>query len=122
MNTFKGNIENLTLTNKFFRKVISTTKEQQLVLMSIPVGVELGMEVHSDTTQFIRIEYGTAIAICKTSSQKMYKLKDGDCIVIPAGTHHNIINSNPKESLQLYTIYSPPHHPANTKQKTKPIE
>ena len=50
---------------------------------------------------------------------KEYPLKDGMSLVVPAGTKHNIINTSKTESLKLYTIYSPAHHPDGTVHKTK---
>ena len=111
---FKGNIEKMTLQNNFYRKVIFTTKQQQLVLMSIPDGEEIGAETHPHTSQFIRVEEGSGIAIIKG---KKYYLKDGDVVLIPSGVKHNIIAG--KDGLHLYTIYSPPEHPHDTKERNK---
>jgi mannose-6-phosphate isomerase-like protein (cupin superfamily) len=105
---YKKNIEKQTLNNNFYRKVIYTTPQQQLVLMSIPPGQEIGMEKHSKTTQFIRIESGKGIA--KIADRK-FLLKDGDAVIIPPNTLHNIISTG-TQPLKLYTIYSPPEHPS----------
>lgn len=105
-----GNIEKDTIINKFYRKVISTTKNLQLVLMSILPRQEIGKEKHKKT-QFIKVESGEGIAIL---GNKKYKLKKGYAIIIPPNKYHNIIN-NGKRSLKLYTIYSPPEHKKNTK-------
>ena len=113
---FKGNIETLTLSNNYYRKVIDTTKTLQLVLMSLRPGEEIGEEVHKNITQFFRIENGHGLAVvggCK------YRLKDGDFVVVPPGTKHNIVNTSHTEDLKLYTIYSPPHHPPDTKEYYK---
>lgn len=113
--SFKGNIEKLTIKNNNYRKVINTTKHSQLVLMSLLPKEEIGEETHPHTTQFIRIEKGHASAHIKN---KKYNLKDGDAIVIPPNSNHNIINIG-KGKLKLYSIYSPPEHPKNTIQKHK---
>jgi len=113
---YKKNIESETLKNTFYRKVLFTTPQQQLVVMSIPSGQDIGLETHPTTTQFIRVESGTGIA--KVSGKK-YFLKDGYCIVIPPNTKHNIITTS-DEPLKIYTIYSPPEHPKGTKMKNKP--
>ncbi len=112
-----GNIEELTLRNKYFRRVISTTKQQQVVLMNIPPHDEIGKEKHSKITQFIRIEGGKGVAILNNTK---YSLKDGDFIVVPAGTTHNIKNTSSTKDLLLYTIYSysentSPEHSKNEK-------
>lgn len=109
---FKNNIEKLTLHNNFYRKVIYTTKQMQLVLMNIPENQEIGEEVHKHNSQFIRIEGGSGTA---TVGTKKYRLKDGDAIIIPSGIKHNIRASD--KGLKLYTIYSPPEHPENLKEK-----
>ena len=111
---FKGNIENLTLKNLYYRKVIHTNPHQQLVLMSISPQQEIGMERHKTTSQFIRVEKGHGIAIVDGTR---YLLKDGDAVVIPPDMYHNIINTSKTESLKLYTIYSPPEHPPFTVEK-----
>jgi mannose-6-phosphate isomerase-like protein (cupin superfamily) len=114
MSGFKKNIEKLTLNNNNYRKVLFTTKQQQLVLMSIKGHEEIGLEIHPKTTQFIRVESGRGKAII---GKEVYRLKDGDAIIIPSGVKHNIIAS--KDGLKLYTIYSPPHHPIGTIEKNK---
>lgn len=113
------NIENDTKKNDYFRKVLYTSDKLQLVVMSLLPKEEIGMEVHKENDQFFRIDEGEGKLIVEG---KEYKLKDGFSIIINAGTKHNIINTSPNKSLKLYTIYSPPHHPENRKQKVKPEE
>lgn len=110
------NIELLTLENTNYRKVISTTKEIQVVLMNIPFKQEIGNELHPKTTQFIKIEKGIGEAVIKG---KTFKLHPGYMVVIPPNTEHNII-SHAKNGLKLYTIYSPPEHKKGLIQKHKP--
>ncbi len=112
---FTGNIEELTLQNSNYRKVIYTGK-LQLVLMKLSVGEEIGMEVHEDHDQFFRVEQGQAKAIVDGVE---YILNDGGVLVVPAGANHNIINIGSNE-LKLYTIYAPAQHPAGTVQQVKP--
>jgi mannose-6-phosphate isomerase-like protein (cupin superfamily) len=114
---FCDNIEQLTLTNKNYRKVLFTGKHCQLVIMSLKPGEEIGSEVHRDHDQFIRIEQGIAVA---QIGSNVHQLSDGDAIVIPAGTVHNIINPSRKTLLKLYTLYAPPEHPDGTIQHLKP--
>jgi len=113
MKVYKDNIERSTIKNNYYRKVIFTTQQMQLVLMHIPTNVDIGAEVHHSTTQFIRVEEGTGVAII---SNKRYNLKNGDAIIVPAGAKHNIISTN---NLKLYTIYSPPTHQPNDKELHK---
>jgi len=111
---FKGNIEKITLNNNYFRKVVYTNSLQQLVVMS--VNTEIGEEIHKTTSQFIRIEQGKGIAYIGNNK---YYLKEGDAIIIPKNTIHNVINTG-ETPLKLYTIYSPAHHPKNKIDKYGP--
>ena len=110
-----GNIEKETLENNNFRKVLNTTKKSQLVVMSLEVGEDIGMEIHQDHDQFIRIEQGKAEVILDGEKTVV---EDDFAIVIPAGTKHNIINIG-DEKLKLYTIYTPPEHPDGIIHKNK---
>ena len=118
-NVLTGNIGEMTINNNNYRKVINTTKYQQLVLMSLKPKEEIGMEIHKKVDQFMRIEKGTAIAIIGKETPKKYILKKEHFITIPAGTYHNIINIGRGE-LKLYSIYSPPNHKQGTIQKNRP--
>ena len=88
---YRVNLERVTVANKYYRKVLNTTQHQQLVLMSLLPLEEIGMEIHPDTTQFIRIEHGHALAVI---GGKRFYLKDGDAVVIPSQKWHNIINTS----------------------------
>jgi mannose-6-phosphate isomerase-like protein (cupin superfamily) len=111
---FVTNIEEDTITNKNFRKVLYTGKHSQLVLMVIKPKDDIGEEVH-DVDQFFRIDSGSGKVIINGNEQK---ISDGFAIVIPAGAKHNIINDGTKD-LKLYTIYSPPHHEDKIVRLTK---
>jgi len=100
-----GNLEHITNNNTNYRKIIYTTDEQQLVVMSINTDSEIGFESH-DSSQFIRIEEGIATVIYE---QEIHILEQNDFIIIPNNTYHNIINKG-NIPLKLYTIYSPPVH------------
>lgn len=102
------------MENKYYRKVIFTTKQQQLVLMNLLPKEEIGMEKHNHTTQFIRVEKGSGIAIV---GKKRFRLQDGSAVVIPAGKNHNILAG--KKGLKLYTIYSPPEYSRDLKEWDK---
>lgn len=101
---FKIDIESATLKNNKFRKILYTTRDLQVVLMSLRPDEEIGMEKHNGT-QFIRVESGSGRAIVKG---RLYLLRDGSAITIDPNTNHNIIAGD--RGLKLYTIYSPPQH------------
>jgi mannose-6-phosphate isomerase-like protein (cupin superfamily) len=118
MDGFYGNINDITLSNVYYRRVLSTTPTMQLVTMSLAPNQEIGMEKHEYTTQFIRVESGNGIAIINGIE---YELYDNIAVVIPPDTWHNIINTANNHQLKLYTIYSPPEHPRDTLQFIKPV-
>lgn len=113
---YKGAIEEETLNNTFFRQVLFTALHSQLVLMSLSPGEEIGEEAHADNDQFFRFESGEGKVVIAGVE---YAVKDGDAVVVPAGTQHNVINMSGDTPLKLYTIYSPAHHPDGTIHKTK---
>lgn len=106
MKGFVDNIEELTLANNNFRKVLYTAKFSQLVLMSLAPKEEIGEEVH-EGDQFFRFEKGEGKVVIDGAE---LPIKDGSAVVIPAGAKHNVVNTSETEPLKLYTIYSPPHH------------
>ena len=112
-----GHIEKATEKNKYFREVLFTGKHSQLVVMSLKPKEEIGNEIHKNVDQFFRIEEGTAKFVF--NGKKRHIVKDGDAVVVPAGTYHNVINTSPNKPLKLYTIYTPPNHPDGTVHKTK---
>lgn len=116
MTGYVGSIEKQTLNNNYFRQVVFTGKHAQLVLMCLQPGDEIGSEVHPNVDQFFRIEQGEAKFVFAERDELM---RDGDAIVVPAGTHHNVVNTSKQAPLKLYTIYSPPNHPDGTLHKTK---
>lgn len=115
------NIENATLMNDTFRTALWTGKHLQLTLMSIPVGEDIGLEVHPNVDQFLRIEQGKGLTQLGNRKDNLYYEKQvgpNDAVIVPAGTWHNIKNIG-KEPLKLYTIYAPPDHPRGTVHRTK---
>jgi mannose-6-phosphate isomerase-like protein (cupin superfamily) len=115
MQGFVTNIEEQTKTNEFFRQVLYTASHCQLVVMALQPGEDIGMEVHADHDQFIRVESGRGVAIM---DGVQHPITDGSAVVIPAGTQHNIINSA-EGVMKLYTLYAPPEHKDGTIHKTK---
>lgn len=116
MKGFKTNIEKDTLENKNFRKVLYTGKGLQLVLMSLKAGEDIGEETHKDGDQFFRVEKGKGKCLVDGNE---YKIRDGDIVLVPAGAKHNIINTDIKEDLKLYTLYGPPQHKDGVVRSTK---
>ena len=121
MRGWSANIEEATTSNTTFRTVLFTGKRMQLTVMSIGPGGEIGLEVHDDTDQFLRVEDGSAKVVMGASKDKLdetHELKDDWAVIVPAGTWHNVINTG-KTALKLYSIYTPPEHPPGTVHETK---
>jgi mannose-6-phosphate isomerase-like protein (cupin superfamily) len=116
MSGYVSNILNETLSNENFRKVLFTSKHSQLVVMHLQPSEDIGMEVHNNVDQFIRIEKGVGKAILDGAETE---IADDFAIVIPAGTMHNVVNTSMTEPMKLYTIYSPANHPDGTIHATK---
>lgn len=113
---YKENIEQLTIENTNFRKVLYTGEHMQLVLMTLKPGEDIGLEVHTENDQFFRFEKGEGKVIV---GETEYVVGDGDTVIVPSGTSHNIINTSEVETLNLYTIYSPAHHKDQIVRTTK---
>lgn len=116
MSGFSTNIEQDSLENSYFRKVIYTAPNLQVVLMTLQPGEEIGLETHEHGDQFFRVEAGDGEALI---GGETHKLSDGISIVIPAGEEHNVINTSKSEPLRMYTIYTPPEHADGTIHQTK---
>lgn len=109
------------MQNQNFRTALWTGCHLQLTLMCIPAGGEIGLEVHPDTDQFIRLESGQGMAMmgaCKDKLNFQKCIGADDAVFVPAGTWHNIINTG-RCPLKLYSIYAPPHHPHGTVHRLK---
>ena len=117
MTGYVGPIEKTTVENDYFRQVLFTGKHSQLVVMCLQASEDIGNEVHEDVDQFFRIEQGEAKFVLNGSEEHV--VGDGDAVVVPAGTWHNVINTSATEKLKLYTVYTPPQHPDGTVHKTK---
>jgi len=117
MKGYITNIEEETLKNEDYRRVLYTAKNSQLVLMCIKPGDEIGEEIHH-LDQFIRFEAGSARVILDDVA---HDVAADFAIVIPAGTKHNVINTD-KVDLKLYTVYSPPEHKDGIIEHTKADE
>jgi mannose-6-phosphate isomerase-like protein (cupin superfamily) len=116
MKGYNGNIEELTLGNDNFRKVLYTHTHSQLVLMSLQPNEDIGMEVHPGNDQFFRFESGQGRVVIDGNE---YEVGNGSAVVVPSGSEHNVINTSGSEALKLYTIYSPAHHKDGVVRATK---
>lgn len=114
MKNYVANIEQLSLENEYFRRVLYTDIRMQLVVMSLKPGEDIGEEVHK-LDQFIRVEAGEGKAILSGTE---HLLAAGSAVVITQGTRHNILNTG-TEPMKLYTVYAPPNHKAGTVHHTK---
>lgn len=115
MKGFIINIEKASLENEYFRKVLYTAKNCQLVVMSLKPGEDIGEEIHQ-LDQFIRCETGQGKAILDGVE---HQISDGFSVLVPAGAKHNIINTSAEKPLKLYTLYAPSNHRDGIIHKTK---
>ena len=118
---FVVNIEQAALQNNNYRTAIWTGPHLQVTVMSIPVGDDIGLEVHPAVDQFIRIEQGSGLVQMGHSKDKLdftARVADGFAVMIPAGTWHNVTNTG-RVPMKLYSIYAPPNHPRGTVHPTK---
>jgi mannose-6-phosphate isomerase-like protein (cupin superfamily) len=107
---FSGDINEQTIANNDFRRVLYTGEHLQLVLMSLAPGEEIGEEVHEDRDQFFRFEEGAGVVVI---DGKENKVEDDFAVIVPAGARHNVKNTS-DEPLQFYTLYGPPEHKDKT--------
>jgi Mannose-6-phosphate isomerase len=110
------NLEKATLKNDNFRNVLYTGQYNQLVLMSLKPCEDIGMEVHEDTDQFFYFMDGKGTCIVNGNE---YEVRDGYAVFVPAGAHHNVINTQKNHNLKFFTTYSPPEHQDGIVRKTK---
>ncbi len=118
---FVVNIEEATVQNGDFRTALWTGKHLQMTLMSIPVGGEIGLEVHDELDQFLRLEQGRGRVQMGAAADALEfeQVIDDDWVVlVPAGKWHNITNVG-DTPLKIYSIYTPPEHPHGTVHATK---
>ena len=106
------NIESATKDNRDYRSVAWSGRYLQVTLMSIPVGGDIGLEAHPQTDQFLCLDAGCGrvqMGPTKDSLTFEKEVSDGWCVLVPAGTWHNITNIG-TTPMQVYTIYAPAHH------------
>ncbi len=118
---FAINIKKAAKQNKNFRTTLWTGKHLQLTLMSLLPGEDIGLEIHPNIDQFIRIEEGQGIVKMGENKDRLnfqQRVFEDFVFIIPAGTWHNLINTGSGQ-LKLYSIYAPVQHPFGTVHKTK---
>lgn len=114
-------IEDATKANTDYRTVAWSGRYLQVTLMSIPPGGDIGLEAHPETDQFLRLDAGQGRMQMGPSKDELtfeHEVSDGWCVVVPAGTWHNVTNTG-DEPMQLYAIYAPVHHAAGRVHPTK---
>ena len=114
-------IEELTIANETFRTAAWTGVNMQMTLMTIQPGDDIGLEIHDDHDQFLRIEQGVARVIMGDNEKDLsfdVPAEEDFAIFVPAGKWHNIINTG-DTPLKLYSIYAPSEHPFGTVHQTK---
>ena len=118
---YVANIAKEAMKNTNFRTTVWTGCYAQMTLMCISENSDIGLEIHEDTDQLIRIESGTAqvkMGCNKNNLDCCWNVCMGDVVFVPAGVWHNVINTG-NQVLKLSAVYTPPHHPAGTIHRTK---
>lgn len=114
-------IEEATKENSNYRTALWTGSHLQLTLMSIGIGEDIGLEVHHDIDQFLRIEEGEGLVQMGDAKDKLdfeKEVEDDDVVLVPAGKWHNILNTG-SQALKIYSIYAPAEHPHGTVHETR---
>jgi mannose-6-phosphate isomerase-like protein (cupin superfamily) len=116
-------LERATTENANYRSVVWSGRYLQVTLMSIPVGGDIGLEAHPETDQFLRLDAGSGRVQMGPAKDKLTFEKDvsnGWCILVPAGTWHNVTNIG-TTPMQVYVIYAPTHHSPGKVQATAAV-
>ena len=112
---FSADIKKEALKNNFFRKVLATKANAQVVVMSLKPKEDIGMEIHKKYDQVLVNAKGKGVYII---NGKKGKFEENSLVYVPKASWHNFINTG-KTRLKLFTIYSPPNHKPGTIHKTK---
>jgi mannose-6-phosphate isomerase-like protein (cupin superfamily) len=121
MTGWVGDVDRAAKENRYFRQVVFTGADLQLVVMTLQPGEDIGLEVHDRVEQLIRVESGRATVTLGPTEHEVTEAHDvaaGWAVVVPAGTWHNVVNEGAGE-LALSTVYAPPQHADGTVHKTK---
>lgn len=114
-------IEQYTLQNETFRTAIWTGSLMQMTVMTLQPGEDIGLELHTTTDQFLRVEQGSGMMMMGDSEENLdfqQRVEDDFAIFIPAGKWHNLRNDS-DVPLKLYSIYTPVEHPHGTVHTTR---
>jgi mannose-6-phosphate isomerase-like protein (cupin superfamily) len=120
-NPFVVDIEQATLANDNYRTTLWTGSNLQMTVMSIEPGRDIGLEVHPDRDQFLRIETGKGRVQMGPAEDDLpfeREVEDDWVVLVPAGAWHNITNVGDRP-MKLYALYAPPEHPHGTVHATK---
>ncbi len=117
MTGYAGSIDNVTIENGNVRRVLFTGPLMQFVVMSLNPGEDIGKERHPSLDQFFRVEQGEGVMVFNDTEHRV--LHDGDAILVPAGTWHNVINTSSSVPLKLYTLYAPPKPAGTAARRTR---
>lgn len=115
------NLRKATLYNDYYRREMWTGEHLQITVMAIPVGGEVGLEVHDNLDQLLVVEQGSAAVFMGETEERLAfvgEAGDGSGILVPSGTYHNIVNDG-RIPLKMFSVYAPPKHPIGTLQRTK---
>lgn len=112
---YHGDLFAVARTNDDFRRVLSTTRHTQLVVMTIPPGGEIGSEVHEGIDQTLIAIEGSGTSVLDGEERPFGA---GYAVVVPQGARHNFVNTG-AEPLRIVTVYGPPDHRPGTVHHTK---
>lgn len=120
-NPYVVDIQEATVENNTFRTALWTGANLQLTVMSLQPGDDIGLEVHEDHDQFLRVEEGVGFVQMGPNENELdfeANVEDDFAIFVPAGSWHNVTNTG-DIPLKLYSIYAPGEHPRGTVHETK---
>ncbi len=120
-NPYVANLNRMVRQNPYFRAAVWTGEYLQTTLMSIPVQGEIGLELHEDTDQMLRVEQGIGLVMMGAGKDNLdfrQRVMMNDVIFVPAGIWHNIVNIG-RGPLRIISTYAPPHHPRGTVHRTR---
>ncbi len=103
-------IVHIATTNAAFRRVVLTGEHEQVVVMTIPLGGEIGEEVHEGTDQVLLFLQGHGEM---DLDGVVSSIGPNDLVFVRAGVRHNFMNTG-DGPMRLVTIYSPPEHAPGT--------
>ncbi len=114
MAIFNKDMIELAGKHELWQKEVYRDAKVQIVLMSIPLGEEIGSETHpADQTTFI-VEGEAQVVI----DGHQTKAGPNHLVVVPKGAEHTVINKG-AGALKLFSVYAPPAEPEGAAFKTK---